>query len=186
MGYKVEEVAEVLRALQEEGVDFVIIGDTSIQLALGASELEGDIDIFALEPSPLSDPDFYRELASRRGWEIGASEFGVLQLQAPTRSGYLIVDIYENFMDVEIPPEILERAREVQIGGARAKVLPPEYYLVLKARQGVDLDKLRDVIKQLKKKINVKLVEEAISSYPEDEGELIRSRLEEVGLELAH
>lgn len=185
MGYGVGEVANALRALREEGVDFVIIGDTTVQLALGMSELDGDIDIFVIEPSPLSEPNFYRELASRRGWEVGASEFGVLQLQIPARNGYLIVDVYENFMDVEIPTEILEKAQEVQINGIRAKVLPPECYLVLKARQGVDLDKLSDTIKRLRKKINVRLVEETISSYPEDEEGLIRSRLEEAGLEFS-
>ncbi len=38
--------------LDKKGISGVIIGDTSVQLYLGASELEGDIDVFVTEPSP--------------------------------------------------------------------------------------------------------------------------------------
>ena len=56
-------------------------------------------------------------------------------------------------------------------------------YFVLKARQGVDLDKLSRYA-QLLKRIDQKLIRESINCYPRDEQELIAERLRSIGLRI--
>lgn len=184
MGFKPSDIARVLEALRSEGVKAVVIGDTIPHLLLGTRELDGDLDLFVYEPSPLVDQDFYRELASRRGWEVSSTEIGTVKLIVPLEDGYLSVELYENYMDLEIPGRILEEAVEVEVDGVRVEMLPLEAYLVLKARQGVDLDKLGEYVRKLGRRVNRKLVKELAGEYPEDEYELILDRLREAGLNI--
>lgn len=185
MRYKKQELAEIYRELEAEGVEAVVIGDTVVQLALGLSELEGDIDLFVLSPSPLVEREFYREIAERKSWELAATEIGTPALVVPLSEGLVAVELYENYMDIEIPEDIVEDAQEHRIDGVKLKAIKPEHYVVLKARQGVDLDKLRKHLGELKRRgLNLKLVEWAISLYLEDERETIRERLRGVGLEI--
>jgi predicted nucleotidyltransferase len=182
--YKIEELAEVIKTLEEEGVQAVIIGDTSIQLALGFNELEGDLDLFVLNPSPVAEKDFFNQLADKNNWEISTTEVGTPSIIISVSEGHLVVELYENYMDIDIPLEILEDIVEYRLAGTRIKAIKPEYYIVLKARQGVDLDKLKKYVAYLKQKgLNLKLIEYALSLYPEDEKELIQDRLRSIGLE---
>ncbi|MEM4013275.1 nucleotidyltransferase, partial [Desulfurococcus sp.] len=80
MAYSIEELAGIMKTLQDEGVKAVIIGDTVVQLALGRRRLEGDVDLFVYEPSPLLEQDYYHELASRHGWEASSTEVGTVKL----------------------------------------------------------------------------------------------------------
>ncbi|MEL9908054.1 MAG: nucleotidyltransferase [Desulfurococcus sp.] len=184
MAYSIEELAGIMKTLQDEGVKAVIIGDTVVQLALGRRRLEGDVDLFVYEPSPLLEQDYYHELASRHGWEASSTEVGTVKLVAPLSEDYLEIELYENYMDIEIPDEILEKADVIRMGGVIINVLPVEAYLVLKARQGVDADRLAEYVKQLKNSINIKLVEELIGYYHEEEQETIMNRLRDAGLNI--
>ncbi|MEM0000612.1 MAG: nucleotidyltransferase [Desulfurococcaceae archaeon] len=185
MKYSMEELVEVYRELVEEGVNAVVIGNTCVQLALGYTELEGDLDLFVVDPSPIAERDFYYQLAERKGWDLTTTEIGAPALVVPLREGNLIVELYENYMDIDVPLEILEDAQEYRVRGVRVRALKPEYYLVLKARQGVDLDRLKRYVAHLKERgLNTKLVEYAASHYPEDEREVIVERLRDAGLEL--
>ncbi len=183
MGYRLEELGRILSVLVDEGVDYVVIGDTVIQLALRRRVFEGDIDIFALNPSPLAEEDFYIELAEKHGWGYGSTEIGTPRLVIQSESGEIVVEVYENFMDIDIPLEILENAGSIRLMDRRIKLIKPEHYIVLKARQGVDLDKLARYIRELKS-INTKLVEKTIGLFPRDEQELITNRLRTIGLKI--
>jgi len=181
VGFTASDLGRVLRVFAESGVDFVVIGDTVVQLALKRSVLEGDVDLFVIEPGVVGNEEFYRELAERYGWGYGSTEVGTPRIVARVGSAEIFVELYENFMDIEIPPEILGKARTIVLEGVRVKLLHPEQYFVLKARQGVDLDKLAEYLKDLGK-LDYKLLRETISMYPEDERELIVERLESIGL----
>lgn len=183
MRYKRREVAEVYRELEERGVEAVVIGDTVVQLALGLTELEGDLDLFVLRPSPLVERQFYQDLAEVKGWDITTTEIGTPALVVPLSEGQLVVELYENYMDIDIPEEIIEDAQEHRIDGIKLKAIRPEHYIVLKARQGVDLDKLKRYLSELKRRgLNVKLIEWAVSLYLDDEREVISERLRGIGL----
>ena len=182
MGYGIDELARVLSILRDEGVKYVIIGNTIVQLRLGLRELEGDLDLFVYEPSPILEAGFYHELAAKYGWEASTTEAGTVKLIIPVSNGYLQVDLYENYMDIEIPDEILEKAEPIKLGNIEAPALPLEAYFVLKSRQGVDLDKLAEYLKKLGKSINTRLIEELAGYYPEDEYEVIMNRLRDIGI----
>ncbi len=183
MTYTLNELAEVLGKLVNGGIRFVVIGDTVVQLALKTGEFDGDIDIFALEPSPLAEEEKYIRIAEKHGWGYGSTEIGTPRLIARTSRGEIVIEVYENFMDIEIPYEILENARSINIKGVKIKLLRPEEYIVLKARQGVDLEKVSRYIKELKK-IDLKTILKTIKYYPDDEQELIKNRLRSIGLKI--
>jgi predicted nucleotidyltransferase len=181
--YTINEMARVLGVLIDEGVDFVVIGDTVIQLALRRKKLVGDIDLFALNPSPLAEEEFYMSLAEKYGWGYGVTEIGTPRLVARTGSIEIILEVYENFMDIDIPLEIIEGAGSIKLGDKKIKLIKPEQYLVLKARQGVDLDKLAKYARELKS-INLKIVYNTVKLYPKEEQNLIIERLKSIGLKL--
>ncbi|MGC8983309.1 MAG: nucleotidyltransferase [Desulfurococcaceae archaeon] len=185
MKYTKSDLARIFRALEKKGVTGVIIGDTSVQLYLGASELEGDIDVFVIEPSPLAYREVYEEVAVENNWELSTSEAGLPALVVPVREGYVVVEFYENYMDIEVPLEFFEEAYEYKVDGTIIKAVRPEHYLVLKARQGTDLDKLEKYAASLKQKgLNLKLVERAASVYPPEESRIIIERLRSIKLSI--
>jgi len=175
----------VMKSLQERGVDAVIIGDTSVKLALDESEFEDDLDLFILSHSPIADKHFFEELVRELNWEISSTEVGTPALIVPIERGFLVVELYENYMDIDIPVEILEDVVDYRVDGVRVRSIRPEYYLVLKARQGVDLDRIKRYIEDLKHKgLNTKLIEYAVSLYPEDDRDVILERLRSCKLEI--
>ncbi|MEM4532711.1 MAG: nucleotidyltransferase, partial [Desulfurococcaceae archaeon] len=92
-----------------------------------------------------------------------------------------VIELYENYLDIDIPESIINKSRVVNINDLKIRILYPEQYLVLKARQGVDLDKLKQYVRELKQ-IDYKLLKETIDKYPEDERKVIIERLEDIGL----
>lgn len=185
MKYKKSKLAEVFNILNKKNIEAVIIGDTSVQLYLNYSELEGDLDLFTVDFSPISDREKLEEIAIEQGWELTTSETGLPALVVPLEEGYVVVEFYENYMDIEVPAKLLEDAIEYKIDSTKIKSIRPEYYLVLKARQGTDLDKLEKYINELKRKgLNLKLVEYAASLYPIDDQEVIYERLRSVKLSI--
>lgn len=187
MGYNRNTLADIMKKLYDEGVNGVIIGDTTIKLALGYEELDSDIDLFVFEPSPLVEKERYLTIAERNNWCLSTTELGTISMIVPLQSGDLIIELYENYMDIDIPIQIFEDSVEYKIGGVKIKAIRPEHYVVLKARQGVDLDKLSSIIEELKrqKKLNIEIIKQTISLYPRSEVELIINRLRQVGLEVA-
>jgi predicted nucleotidyltransferase len=183
MGFTLEELAGVLRVLVDRSVRFVVIGDTVVQLALKKRVLEGDVDLFIIEPSVFVDEELYRNIAVENRWEYGYTEAGTPRYIARIGDKEVVLELYENFMDIDIPESILESAKTIKISDLRIRVLNPEQYFVLKARQGVDLDKLARYLKELKK-IDHRLLKDAIEQYPREEQELIIERLRSIGLDI--
>jgi predicted nucleotidyltransferase len=186
MAYTIEDLAHVYGELAKRGVKAVVIGDTVVQVFLEYKKLEGDVDLFVLEPSPLVEREFYENLARELNWSISSTEIGTPALVVELREGHLVVELYENYMDIEIPVEIIESAGEIRVHGEKIPLIKPEHYLVLKARQGVDVNKLKKYISELKAKgvLNKKLIEQTIGLYPPGEQRVIAGRLEEAGLKL--
>ena len=183
MGFSVDDLVSVLRVFIDRGVRFVVIGDTSVQLALKKRVLEGDVDLFVIEPSVLVDEEVFREIAFENGWEYGSTEIGTPRIIARTGSGDIVLELYENFMDIVVPEKILENSKSISISNVKIKVLYPEQYFVLKARQGVDLHKLEKYLRELKR-IDHRLLRESLEEFPRDEQELIIERLKSIGLRI--
>ncbi len=180
MDYTVSELALVLKEFIDAGVKFVVIGDTVVQLRLGRRVLEGDIDLFVLEPSIISEEDFYVNLAEERNWVYTRTEAGTPRIIAKAGASEIIVELYENVFDIYVPAEFIDEARVVEVGGVKVKSISLEEYFVLKARQGVDLNKLSKYLKQLKK-LDKSLIERALKHMPKEDEKTIVSRLRDVG-----
>lgn len=181
MSYNTSDLARVLRVFYDNRVDFVIIGDTCVQLALGKTVLTGDVDLFIIEPGIFENEDFYINLARSSGMEYSYTEIGTPRLIASVDDREIIIELYENYMDIDIPQTILNRTRVVTLDNTRVKLLYPEQYFVLKARQGVDLDKLKQYIREIKH-IDYKLLKDTLDKYTVDERKVIIERLEDIGL----
>ena len=183
MGFTVNDLGRVLRVFVDKNVKFVVIGDTVVQLALKKDVLEGDVDLFVLEPSVFVNEDFYVDIANSNGWGYATTELGTPRIIARVGDKDIVVELYENFMDIDIPLSILEKSRTITVSDVKIRILFPEQYFVLKARQGVDLDKIGRYVKQLKR-IDHRLLRETIEQYPREEQELIIERLESIGLKI--
>ncbi len=182
--YLVSDLVHVMKELFQRGVDAVVIGGTSVELAIKAQRLSGDLDLFPLNMSPLIEEDFYRALAEELGWGFGYTDLGTPRLVARVKSGDLPVEFYENIHDFYIPPAILESATTKRISGVDVKVIQPEDYVVLKARAGgeEDLERLREISKLAargKLKLNPRLIKRSLEYFPEDERSVIERRLKE-------
>ena len=186
MTYTLKDLVKVYSELSKRGVKAVVIGDTVVQVFLEYKKLDGDVDLFVLEPSPLVEREFYENLARELEWGVSSTEIGTPALIVPLEKGHLVVELYENYMDIEIPVEIIESSGEIRVHGEKITLIKPEQYLVLKARQGVDINKLKKYISELKSRgvLNKKLVEQVLSLYPQSEQRVIIERLEEAGLKL--
>lgn len=184
LGFGVDVLARVLSKLLDHGIRFVVIGDTVVQLALKQRVLGGDVDLFVIEPSVVVDEDRFIKLAEDEGWLYSSTDAGTPKIIARYGDREVPLEFYENIFDVYVPLEIIERAGSISIGGVRIRLIKPEEYLVLKARQGVDLDKVSQYIKRLGRKVDRKLVEKTIKLFPLDEQKLIENRLRSAGLRI--
>ncbi|MEM4431803.1 MAG: nucleotidyltransferase [Desulfurococcaceae archaeon] len=183
MFFTIRDLADVLKKFFDKKIDFVIIGDTAIQLYMNKNVFENDVDLFILEPGIVGYEDLYIEIANENGWSYGTTEVGTPRLVAGTSNGEIVVELYENMLDFNIPEQILKDASIVNIEGIEVKILKPEQYLVLKAKQGVDLDKLKRIVKQLNS-IDRKLIKKTLNYIDENERKVIETRLVEAGLEI--
>lgn len=184
MGYSVSDLAIVLNKLYNYGVDFIIIGDTVIQLALKKEVLESDVDLFVLSPSVVVEEEKFTEIAESEGWLYSLTDAGTPKIISRVSDKEIPLEFYENIFDIYVPEEILSNPVKKNIGGVVVKMIKPEEYFVLKARQGVDLDKLSRYVDELKNKINKRVLEQTLKYFPEDERKLIENRLRQVGLKL--
>ncbi len=187
MGYGLDDLAWIASRLQERGVRFVIIGSTVIDLELRRRSFEDDVDVFALEPSPLVEEDFYRDLASREGWELSYTALGTPKLIVKVPSGAeVIVEVYENIHDFYVPLEILERAPTKRIRGVGVRVIRPEDYIVLKAKaaRDTDIEDLRIVkeyIDEGRLRIDERILRSDLELLPEEDRRLAESKLRDLG-----
>ncbi len=187
MTYTLSDLAWVLKTLSDSGFKFVLIGSTVVDLELRVKKFEDDIDLFALEPSPLIEEDVYRSKAEEHGWTMSQTSLGTPKFIIRVPSGSeVVVEFYENIHDFYIPIELLDEAPYKSIGGVKVKTLRPEDYIVLKAKAGreIDIEDLR-IIKEYidsgKLRINERVLKKDISLMPEEDKPLIVRRLKSIG-----
>ncbi|MEM2235457.1 MAG: nucleotidyltransferase [Desulfurococcaceae archaeon] len=181
MNYTVSELALVLKEFIDAGVKFVLIGDTVVQLRLGRKELEGDLDLFVLEPSIIFEEEFYINLAEEKNWVYTRTEAGTPRIIAKADASEITVELYENLLDIYIPVKFIDEAKVIEVNGVKVKSIGLEEYFILKARQGVNLNKLSKYLRQLKK-LDRSLIERALKYMPEEDEKAIVSRLKDIGI----
>lgn len=190
MVYDVTCLAEVLRSLSAEGLEGVIVGSTAYALRLGLRKFEDDVDLFATNFSPVFDEGLVRDAADKIGCEVGVSEWGTPRLECAVGGECVVpVELHENIHDLYIPPEIVEGAETLSVGGFEVRAIRVEDYVLLKARAGrghdiEDLNYIADLIKSGSLRIDLRLVRDRLKIFEEDEQRLIVRRLADAGFKL--
>ncbi len=173
-----------MRRILDYGVKFVVIGDLPVQLELGAKKLEGDIDLFVIEPSVFVEEELYTEMAEKEGWGYGTTELGTPRIIARINEEEVPVEFYENIFDFDIPIEIINTAKRIRIDNVQVKAITIEDYFLLKARQGVDMDKLETYARKLRRRINIGEMKKKLELFPPEERGLITRRLSSIGINI--
>lgn len=189
MPYTLSSLVRVLKEIAELGYDYVIIGDTVVYLELRNKKFDGDIDLFITNTSPFIEEETIRSIAEERRWEFGFTDIGTPKLIINTGEGDVVVELYENIYDFYIPPEILSKASKKKLRDIEVKLIHVEDYLLLKARAGApeDYEKLMNIIDLLDKKgyrVNQRLLWQHLGYFPQEERNMIATRLKELGLKL--
>jgi len=181
-------VGEVLEELKKIS-DFVIIGDTIVDLLLKRKGTESDVDIFPTEISAIAEGEKYRELAEEKNWDFGSTPIDTPRIIVPVEEGQLQIDIYDNIQDFFVPQEILNSAEEMKIGKSAFKVIRLEDYILLKvnAYREEDEDELKGILYYIaegKLKINKDYLEKHIELF-EENADSIKERLKDIGFKLS-
>lgn len=150
--------------LRTSGIEGIIIGSTSLELALGRESFEGDIDLLVTSTSILANYSILEELARSYGCLLGSTWLGTPSITCFINGEEVTVDLYENLHDFYIPDEIVEDAAVYEVSGTRIRAVRPEDYIVLKAAAGrsEDLEALRrvgEVLRSRRIKVDRKLIE---------------------------
>jgi len=165
-------LSKMISVLRTKGVDGVIIGSTSIELALRRDSFEGDIDLLVTSASVLVNYGVLEELARSHGCTLGSTWLGTPSITCFIDGEEVTADLYENLHDFYIPDEIVENAVEYQVLGIKVRAIKPEDYVVLKAVAGrnEDLEALRKIgeaIRRRELKIDRRLVELRVELFSE-------------------
>jgi predicted nucleotidyltransferase len=181
------KIGEVLHELQNL-TDFVIIGDTIVDIELKRKGTESDVDLFVLGVSVLIEDDKIREFAYERGWDYGKTPIDTPRLLVPINDEQLQIDLYENIQDFFVPKDILDNAINVKIGGYTFKSVRLEDYILLKANafREEDEDELKTIVYLIgegKLKIDKDYLKNHIEIF-EENANSIRERLSSVGIKI--
>ncbi len=179
------KVGETLKELNQL-TDFVIIGDTVLDLALGRKGTESDVDVFITSISVFTDEDMISSFSEEHGWELGKTPIDTPRLLIPLEDEQLQIDLYENIQDFFVPPIVVESATETKIGNAKFKLISMEDYLLLKANAFRDEDEieLKNIVKLIgerKISINKEVLAEHVE-YFEENSSSIKDRLNGLGI----
>ena len=172
-----------VRLLLDRGFRFTVIGGTVVELALGSRDLGPDVDVFAEEPNVLFEEEYHR-VAEELGWSVGQTWLGTPSLIASVEGESFPIEFYDNLFDFNVPPEILERAKAVNVQGVRVRMVSVEDHIVLKANRGLgqDMDRLKELARLAKKgrlKVDPSRLREAASYFPDEK--VILRRLRDAG-----
>jgi len=181
------KVGEVLSEIKQL-TDFVIIGDTILDISLGRKGTESDVDLFVLGLSVFVDEDKIRDFAFDRGWDFGRTPIDTPRIIATVDDDQLQIDMYENIQDFFVPQGIIENATEVKIGKEKFKIIRLEDYILLKtnAFRDEDEDELKTIVYLIgegKLSIDKKYLESHIDLF-EENSKSIRDRLDLVGIKI--
>ncbi len=182
-----EKVGDILVKIRSL-LDFVIIGDTVIDLELNKKGTESDVDLFSTSLSVFFEEDRIREFAYSSGWDFGKTPFDTPRLIIPVNDEQLQVDLYENIQDFYVPQEIIENSMLRKIGHEKFRVIRFEDYLLLKANafREEDEDELRTIVYLIgegKLKIDKQYLLSHISLFSEN-ADSIKERLNVVGIKI--
>ncbi|QKR00026.1 nucleotidyltransferase [Metallosphaera tengchongensis] len=182
---KIGEILDEIRRL----MDFVIIGDTVVDLTLNRKVTESDVDIFPINFSVLIEGDLLKSFAEERNWEVGSTPIDTPRLIVPVDDEQLQLDFYENIQDFFVPPVVVESAEEMKVGGKTFKVIKIEDYILLKANafreeDETEIKKIIQLIGEKKIKIDLKILSEHAKDF-EENAQSIRERLASIGLKLS-
>jgi len=181
------KVGEVLSEIKQL-TDFVIIGDTILDISLGRKGTESDVDLFLLGLSAFLDEDKIREFAYDRGWDFGRTPIDTPRIIATVDDNQLQIDMYENIQDFFVPQGIIDSAIEVRLGKDKFKIIRLEDYILLKANafREEDEDELKTIVYLIgegKLNIDKKYLESHIDLF-EENAKSIRDRLDLVGIKI--
>ncbi|BFH73227.1 nucleotidyltransferase [Sulfurisphaera javensis] len=181
------KVGEVLSEIKQL-TDFVIIGDTIVDISLGRKGTESDVDLFILSLSVLIDEDKIRDFAYDRGWDFGKTPIDTPRIIATVDDDQLQIDMYENIQDFFVPKEIINSAIEIRLGKEKFKIIKLEDYILLKtnAFREEDEDELKTITYLLgegKLSIDKKYLESHIDLF-EENAKSIRDRLGLIGIKI--
>jgi len=178
-------IGEVLERIREL-TDFVIIGDTIVDISLGRKGTESDVDLFTLSLSPIFEEDRIREFAYRNGWDFGKTPMDTPRIIANVDDYEVQVDFYENFQDFFVPQKIIDNAIVIRIGNKEFKSVRLEDYILLKtnAFREEDEDELRTIVYLIgegKLKIDLQYLWSNVDLF-EENSKSIRDRLIILGI----
>ncbi|NPA85146.1 MAG: nucleotidyltransferase [Crenarchaeota archaeon] len=189
MTYKIDDLVYIMKKLQENDIDSVIIGGTAIELELRKKTFSGDLDLFPTNHFALIEEDLFRSVADKEGWEYGHTGLGTPKVVAKGPKSEVEVEFYDNIMDFYVPDEILNEAKSIEIGGVKIKKISPEDYVVLKSRSEDPIainiiSGIKELADQGKITLNVRKIRERLELFPETDVPLMRKRLKEAGIEV--
>ena len=189
MPYKLDDLLYVIRKLQENDVDAVIIGGTAIELELRSKNFSGDLDLFPTNHFALIEDDFFRSIADKEGWEYGHTGLGTPKMVAKGPKSEVEIEFYDNIMDFYVPDEILQEAKTIELEGVKVRKISPEDYVVLKSRSedptAIDIiSGVKELADRGKISLNIRKIRERLNLFPETDVPLMRKRLREAGIEV--
>lgn len=173
--------------LRDAGIDGIIIGSTCLSIALGDTDIEGDVDLFATSISPLFDEERVRQIAYQKGWSTGVTELGTPSVTLNIEGVDITVELYENILDFYIPPESIDVCRQrVELDSIEVKYVALECWIIFKARRGSDRDmatlsKVKQLVDEGVLTVDRLILEKVLEMY-EDDRRYIYSRLKSLGL----
>ncbi len=187
MGYRLEDLVPLFKKLEDLGLRFVIIGNTSILYAMGQRVFQDDLDLYVYEGSLASVESDLRSIADDMGWDVGATELGTPSLIIRRDDEEIAIDLYEALHDFYVPERIIETSRDIGLGNVKVKILTPEQHIVLKARAGSeesieDLSKYVDLIESGELKINLQEIKKLAQLF--DDARTIIYRLRKAGFSI--
>jgi len=176
-----EGFARAVRALLDEGFRFTVIGGSVVEIALRSRDLGDDIDVFAESPNPVIEEEEYHRVAEERGWVVGQTWLGTPRIVVRAGDAEVPVEFYDNIYDFYVPPEILEGAEKLRVGGVTVRAIRVEDHIVLKANagRGSDMERLKELARLAKKKrlrLDTDRIRWAASLFDDEKGILNRLR----------
>lgn len=117
---------DVIETLEDEGLDYVVVGGLAAT-AFGVRHEAGDLDVLMDQ----QDSERVQKLLVERGFELEDTDLD--WLRKVRRSGMLVDLIHEIQDKVRIDRDMIDRAAVRDVMGVRARVVPPEDFVVMEA-----------------------------------------------------
>jgi len=179
------KVGDVLRELSKL-TDFIIIGDTVLDLELKRKGTESDVDVFITSISVFTDEDRIDAFSEEHGWDLGKTPIDTPRLMIPVDDEQLQLDLYENIQDFFVPPIVIESSLEKKIGDYTAKAIILEDYLLLKANafRDEDEEEIKNIVKLIgegKLAIDKEILSKHVE-YFEENSKSVKDRLNSLGI----